>query len=57
MAEIKEFAGQDCVSCTSRGYSKEWKVVADLPRYLSLSADMYLYTGGAHGNSAFDSLV
>lgn len=56
-AAIKEFAGQDCVSCTSRGYSKEWKVVADLPRYLSLSAAMYLYTGGAHGNSAFDALV
>ena len=54
---IKEFAGQDCVSCTSRGYSKEWKVVADLPRYLSLSADVYLYSGGAHGNSAFDALV
>jgi hypothetical protein len=54
---LREFAGEDCVSCTSRGYSKEWKVVADLPRYLSLSADMYLYTGGAHGNSAFEALV
>ncbi|MDP4604903.1 MAG: DUF4163 domain-containing protein [Erythrobacter sp.] len=54
---LREFAGEDCVACTSRGYSKEWKVVADLPRYLSLSADMYLYTGGAHGNSAFEALV
>lgn len=54
---IAEFAGEDCVSCTSRGFSKEWKVVADLPRYFSLSADTYIYTGGAHGNSAFDTLV
>ena len=54
---LREFAGEECVSCTSRGYSKEWQVVADLPRYLSLSADMYLYSGGAHGNSAFEALV
>ena len=54
---IAEFAGDNCVSCTSRGFSKEWEVVADLPRYLSLSADTYMYTGGAHGNSAFDTLV
>jgi len=56
-AALTEFAGQDCVSCTSRGFSKEWAVVADLPRYLSLSADIYFYTGGAHGNSGHDALV
>lgn len=54
---LTEFAGQGCISCTSREFSKEWKVVADLPRYLSLSADMYFYTGGGHGNSDFDALV
>lgn len=54
---LAEFAGEDCVSCTSRGFSKEWKVVADLPCFLSLSADTYIYTGGAHGNSAFDTLL
>ena len=26
-------------------------------RFLSLSADMYFYSGGAHGNSGFDALV
>ena len=30
-------------------YSAEWKVVADLPDYLSLSQDFSTYTGGAHG--------
>ncbi|MDP5103849.1 MAG: DUF4163 domain-containing protein [Erythrobacter sp.] len=54
---LTEFAGQDCISCTSRDFAKQWKVVANLPRYLSLSADMYFYTGGAHGNSDFDGLV
>jgi hypothetical protein len=47
----------DCMGCANLSSSKEWKVVATLPRYLSLSADMYFYSGGAHGNSAFDALV
>jgi hypothetical protein len=34
-----------------------WKVVADLPSWLSLSSENYIYTGGAHGMSAFDSLL
>ncbi|WP_375291453.1 DUF3298 and DUF4163 domain-containing protein [Qipengyuania sp.] len=47
----------DCSACRSRGYEKEWKVVADLPNWLSLSADTYTYTGGAHGMSGLQSLV
>ena len=47
----------DSVGCKSRGYGKEWKVVADLPRWLSLSADIYDYQGGAHGNYTRQSLV
>jgi len=38
-------------------YSADWKVVADLPGWLSLSQDVDTYTGGAHGNSALESLV
>lgn len=34
-----------------------WKIVADLPGWLSLSSEIYVYTGGAHGMSAFDSLL
>lgn len=37
--------------------SVEWKVVANTPRFLSLSAEISSYTGGAHGNYGFDSLV
>lgn len=36
---------------------KTWSVVADTPDYLSLSAQAYTYTGGAHGMSYFDALV
>ena len=38
-------------------YSAEWKVVADLPAWLSLSADVATFTGGAHGNYTVESLV
>jgi len=35
----------------------DWKVVTDLPGWLSLSADYYEYSGGAHGMSGFDTLL
>lgn len=35
----------------------DWQVVADTPRFLSLSASLYSYTGGAHPNSNAKSLV
>jgi hypothetical protein len=47
----------DCVSCRSRSFEQDWKVVADMPRFLSLSAERYVYTGGAHGMSGFDALL
>ena len=34
-----------------------WKVVAALPNWLSLSAQVSSYSGGAHGNYGFESLV
>lgn len=55
--ESLESSPEDCVSCRSRGFEKEWKVVSDLPDWLSLSADLYVYTGGAHGNHGRTSLV
>ncbi len=40
-------------------YSSEtaWEVVADLPDWLSLSADLSSYSGGAHPNYGFDAIV
>jgi hypothetical protein len=54
---LREFAGSDCLACTNRSYAKDWAVVADLPRFLSLSATIYVYSGGAHGNGTHDDLV
>ncbi|GIX18956.1 MAG: hypothetical protein KatS3mg120_0632 [Erythrobacter sp.] len=54
---LSEADNEECAACYSLSFSKEWKVVADLPRFLSLSAEIYLFTGGAHGNSGFDALV
>lgn len=47
----------DAVSCRNNTLSVEWKVVADLPRFLSLSSDIASYTGGAHGNYGRTALV
>jgi hypothetical protein len=39
------------------GYWATWKVVTDLPGWLSLSGSVSTYQGGAHPNHGFDSLV
>lgn len=54
---LHEFAGEACLGCVNRSFEKGWEVVADLPRFLSLSASFHEYSGGAHGNGAFDALV
>jgi hypothetical protein len=48
---------EDCTPCRNRSLTKEWKVVASTPGYLSLSADFSTYTGGAHGMYGLQSLV
>lgn len=52
-----EFVDQDCTACRSLTYQVEWKTVADLPQWLSLTEDVYEFTGGAHGMSGRHSLV
>lgn len=41
----------------AHSFSEEWQVVADLPRYLSLTGDFTTYTGGAHGMYGRETLV
>lgn len=38
-------------------YHAKWDVVADLPGWLSLSAQTYTFSGGAHGIPAFEALL
>lgn len=54
---LREFADGDCAGCVNRSFEKTWEVAADLPRFLSLSASFYEYSGGAHGNGAYQALV
>lgn len=39
------------------GYEAQWQIVADLPGWLSLSASVYTYSGGAHGMTVSDTLL
>ena len=54
---LREFSDSDCTGCVNRDYAMAWDVVADLPRFLSLSGAWNAYTGGAHGNYAWEALV
>ncbi|MBB3349084.1 DUF4163 domain-containing protein [Sphingomonas sp. BK069] len=57
-------AAADRVEAAKDGYpfhqheaTRTWKVVTETPFLLSLSAETYRYTGGAHGGTAIESLV
>lgn len=63
-AQLAEQSAQGRADARSNGFpfnkyssSVTWEVVAETPDYLSLSAELTSYTGGAHGNYGFDSLV
>ncbi len=56
-AAARREARQDGFPYNKHSYTAEWKVVADLPGWLSLSADVATYSGGAHGNYTVESLV
>src|SRR3546814_20975284 len=41
---------QEAVTCRSFSYANAYEVIADLPRFLSLSNSFSPYTGWAHGS-------
>jgi len=47
----------DCVTCINRSYAENWEVVADTPRFLVLRDNVFIYSGGAHGNVYFETLI
>jgi hypothetical protein len=55
--EARRAARADGFPYNKHSYTAEWKVVADLPDWLSLSAEIATYTGGAHGNYTVDSMI
>ncbi|QUL36567.1 DUF4163 domain-containing protein [Erythrobacter sp. JK5] len=56
-AEAKADAEKNDYPFRGYDFSKGWEVAADTPRFLSLVAGTYAYTGGAHGNSWFDAML
>lgn len=55
--EDKASAAKDGYPFHAHYYSAEWQVVTDLPGWLSLSASIATFTGGAHGMTVPDALV
>lgn len=56
-AIAQEDCSADALPCRHNRLSLEWQVVADTPRFLSLSSNTSTYTGGAHGNYERSSTV
>ncbi len=56
-AEAREIAHDDGFPFNKYSISTTWEVVADTPRFLSLSSSFESYTGGAHGIYGYDTLV
>lgn len=63
-AQLAEQSAQGRADARGNGFpfnkystTVKWDVVAETPDYLSLSAQLTSYTGGAHGDYGFDSLV
>lgn len=56
-ADARRETREDGFPYNKHSYTAEWKVVADLPGWLSLSNDIATYSGGAHGNYTVESLV
>lgn len=50
-------AREDGFPYNKHSHTAEWKVVADLPGWLSLSNDIATYSGGAHGMYTRESLL
>jgi hypothetical protein len=55
--EQQAAAKQDGFPYRALGHWTAWKVVTDLPGWLSLSGEISTYEGGAHPNHGFDALV
>lgn len=53
----KEEAAKDGYPYRTHASQTDWKVVTDLPDWLSLSSQQYEYSGGAHGMTVPGSLI
>ncbi|MEC3911601.1 DUF4163 domain-containing protein [Sphingobium sp. CR2-8] len=63
-ADALKMAREDSAAAKEAGFpfrphslETEWHVTADTPRFLALQSQTYVYTGGAHGMTAYDALL
>ena len=63
-ADALKMAKEDSGSAKESGYpfrphslETRWSVEADTPRFLTLEAQTYVYTGGAHGMTGYDVVL
>ncbi|WP_300397859.1 DUF4163 domain-containing protein [uncultured Sphingobium sp.] len=63
-ADALKMAREDSESAKKAGYpfrphslETEWTVAADTRRFLSLRSQTYVYTGGAHGMTGYDTVL
>ncbi|MHA6722782.1 DUF4163 domain-containing protein [Sphingomonas sp. RS2018] len=55
--EARRDAAKDDFPFRKYDSTTKWSMVTDTPRFLSLSAETYDYTGGAHGSPGFRAVV
>ena len=55
--EDRDTAAKEDYPFHPHGFDATWATVADLPDWLSLSADVYTFSNGAHGMNYFDALL
>jgi len=56
-ADARTEAAKDNYPYRSYEVSKDWQVVTETPAFLSLSSQLYSFSGGAHGNTGSGALL
>jgi len=63
-ADALKMAQEDSAAAKQSGFpfhahslDTQWNVAADTPRFLSLRAESYVFTGGAHGMTGYEALL
>lgn len=55
--EERKYAAENDFPYRKHSSGTAWRVVTDMPGWLSLSAEGYTFSGGAHGMTFFDTLL
>lgn len=56
-AELAEMMPEGSAMVAGYEHSQQWSVTGQTDALIALGSETYSYTGGAHGNTAFDALV